>query len=353
MSVFKRGSVYWYEFWFKGRRVRESTRLKNKTAALRAEMLRRTELVLGKGSVERSAALFFDVFVKEEFLPWSKLQHQAHPGTHKRYRVSSKPLVRRFGKLQLDEITAAHIEQFKVQRSAQCSAAGVNRDLAAFRFMLNFAVRTGHLRDNPFKGVKLLPENPPPMRIISRDEEERYLKQAPPLLRDIATLILDTGMRPNEVFSIRRENVNLEKVFITIPWGKTRFARRTIPLTDRVAEIFKRRMQALKTEHLFPHRKGDKPMTACRSHDTVTRKLRLKFRIYDLRHTFGSRSAMAGVDLPTLKELMGHSSITLTMRYVHPTPEHKKEALAKLQRYNGAPTKVPTGGAAGSDNSLE
>jgi integrase len=54
-----------------------------------------------------------------------------------------------------------------------------------------------------------------------------------------------------------------------------------------------------------------------------------------LRHTFGSRAAMAGVDLPTLKELMGHSSITLTMRYVHPTPAHKVEAMQKLRIFNG------------------
>jgi len=58
------------------------------------------------------------------------------------------------------------------------------------------------------------------------------------------------------------------------------------------------------------------------------------FRLYDFRHTFGSRTAMAGVDLPTLKELMGHSDISTTMRYVHPTPEHKREAVRKLEDYN-------------------
>jgi integrase len=350
MSVFKRGSVYWYEFWYRGHRVRESTRLKNKMAALQAETLRRAELVLGRMGIERKECPFFDAFLKEEFLPWSQLQHQAHPGTHKRYRVSSKPLVRYFGKLELDEITPALVEQFKMKRMGQCSAAGVNRDLAALRYMLNFAVRLGHVHDNPFKAVKLLQEEPGMMRIISHEEEHQYLTNAPPLLRDVATIILETGMRPMEVFSIRRENVNLEKTFIFVPSGKTKFARRTIPLTDQVAEILKRRMGAVKTQHLFAHRKGDKPMTACRSHDTVTRKIGLKFRLYDLRHTFGSRSAMAGVDLPTLKELMGHSSITLTMRYVHPTPEHKKEALKKLQKYNSATPKIPTSGDEGSEN---
>src|SRR5205085_7469362 len=95
--------------------------------------------------------------------------------------------------------------------------------------------------------------------------------------------------------------------------------------------------------------------TAHRGHQIALTNAGMKaaFRLYDFRHTFGSRSAMAGVDLPTLKELMGHSTITMTMRYVHPTPEHKREAVRKLERFNieqmlasmqteGVPTKVPT-----------
>jgi integrase len=65
-----------------------------------------------------------------------------------------------------------------------------------------------------------------------------------------------------------------------------------------------------------------------------TSEIKPPFRLYDLRHTFGSRSAMAGVDLATLKELMGHSNISTTMRYVHPTPEHKQEAVRKLEKFN-------------------
>ncbi len=85
-----------------------------------------------------------------------------------------------------------------------------------------------------------------------------------------------------------------------------------------------------------------------RHHYTHVRRLReaydkLDFRLYDLRHTFGSRAVMAGVDLPTLKELMGHSTITMTMRYVHPTPQHKKEALKKLENFQeGTPKTTPT-----------
>jgi integrase len=63
--------------------------------------------------------------------------------------------------------------------------------------------------------------------------------------------------------------------------------------------------------------------------------------LIDFRHTYGSRMAMAGVDLMTLRELMGHSSITITQRYCHPTPEHKLAAVAKLVEYNEVATKKP------------
>ncbi len=162
-------------------------------------------------------------------------------------------------------------------------------------------------------------------------------------------------MRPKEVFSIQKADVELDERYLFVPKGKTKFARRTIPLSDAVLEVLRRRMEGSKGEWLFPHRKDpERPMPACRSHDTVVRKLGLGFRLYDLRHTFGSRAAMAGVDLPTLKELMGHSSITLTMRYVHPTPAHKKEAIEKLKDWEESPPhKNPHSRFRGSGKSLK
>ena len=57
------------------------------------------------------------------------------------------------------------------------------------------------------------------------------------------------------------------------------------------------------------------------------------FILYDLRHTYASRAVMAGVDLPTLAALLGHTSIQMTMRYVHPAEQHKKDAAIKLENY--------------------
>ena len=108
-------------------------------------------------------------------------------------------------------------------------------------------------------------------------------------------------------------------------------------------EVLFGRKRHAKNGWLFSHRTDpDRHMTICRSFLDVRRSLGLDFRLYDLRHTFGSRAVMAGVDLPTLKELMGHSSITMTMRYVHPTPQHKKEALRKVEKFQGTPKIAPS-----------
>ena len=63
-------------------------------------------------------------------------------------------------------------------------------------------------------------------------------------------------------------------------------------------------------------------------------------RIYDLRHTFTSNLVMAGVDIVIVKELMGHKDISMTMRYSHPTPEHKKQAIERLNFNNLISTEV-------------
>jgi integrase len=358
MSVYKRGGVYWYDFWFRGQRIRESTGLSNKTAAGQAEAIRKAELAEGRaGIVRRNPSPKFEDFVNNDFLPWSEMQHQSHPRTHLRYRVSCNRLVEYFGNLTLESMSASQVEKFKLERFEEVSAAGTNRDLAALRSMLNYALRKGLIPHNPVHGLKLLPEGPGAMRVVSQSEQRKYLSKANLLLRDVATIMIETGMRPEEVFTIRKENIHLTQGYVFVPTGKTRFARRNVLVTDSAKRVLRRRAKTAKGCYVFPGRYDHtKPLTSVKkAHAEALRdaKIKPRFRVYDLRHTFGSRSAMAGVDLPTLKELMGHSDISTTMRYIHPTPEHKVEALKKLEKFNGdqiakerksrgVPTKVPT-----------
>jgi Phage integrase family len=101
--------------------------------------------------------------------------------------------------------------------------------------------------------------------------------------------------------------------------------------------VMKDRAVAARGRYAFPSPESpDMPIGSVRkAHDAAVRRARIKprFRLYDLRHTYASRAAMAGVDLPTLAALLGHTSIQMTMRYVHPAEEHKREAVGKLENF--------------------
>jgi integrase len=348
MSLFRRGGVWWYDFQVRGVRVRETSGLTLKSEAARAEALRKAQLIHSNGNLlAEEPSPEFEEFALTEFTPWSENEHREHPSTHHRYMRSVKVLVRFFGQRTLDMITSAEVERFKIARSRErrrfatdgrhVTPAAVNRDLAALRILFNFAIRLNKARANPVAGVKQLAEHNLHMRVVSLEEESAYLAAASQPLRDVATTILETGMRPGEVFHLRREDVNLEIGFLQIPRGKTLFARRTVPLTARALTVLSRRVSEATTEWVFPSRNDpNRPIGWLRkAHIEALKKASLSppFRLYDFRHTALTRMAMAGIDLPTLRELAGHANIQMTMRYVHPTPEHKRAAIQKLENF--------------------
>lgn len=194
--------------------------------------------------------------------------------------------------------------------------------------------------------VKFLQENNESYVVLTPEEEKLYLMAASQPLQDVATLMLECGCRPNEIYSLRKQDINLEEEFLFIPVGKTKAARRRIPLTSKAKNILKLRIKNAKGDYLFSGGRGgydtEKPIVKLNNahYGTLERAKIRKFRIYDLRHTFASRMAMAGVDLVTLAALLGHSRVQMVMRYAHPVEEHKVEAIQKLEFYNNSKLKV-------------
>lgn len=179
-------------------------------------------------------------------------------------------------------------------------------------------------------------------RVLNAEEEKVYLLAASQPLQDIATLMLETGMRPEEVYRIRRENVHIEQGYVFNPYGKTKAAKRKVPLSDTASAVLSKRLEAAKGDYLFPGRipAGGKPEDAGpivkvnAAHTATVKRCKVAlFRLYDLRHTWATRMAMAGVDLVTLAAMLGHSKINMVMRYAHPTEEHQFAAMEKRQRY--------------------
>jgi len=208
-------------------------------------------------------------------LNWSKTEHRKHPRTHQRYVTSSAALLRYFKGQRLDAITGESVERFKAQRAASkglrtrrlLRPASVNRELACGRAMYNFALKSGLRLENPFRSgkgpseVKFLDEHNEQTRVLTYDEQRLYLSAASQPLRDAATLMVETGMRPDEVYRLTQEHVHLHEGYVFIPFGKTKAARRRVNLTKAADEVLRRRAADAKGDCLLPHQKdSNRPM---------------------------------------------------------------------------------------------
>ncbi|OFV97176.1 MAG: hypothetical protein A3H94_03990 [Acidobacteria bacterium RIFCSPLOWO2_02_FULL_60_20] len=348
MALFKRGKLWWYEFHLNGTRIRESAGVATRPAASQKEVLRKAELLFGKvASTTGKTTPAFSEFAYGEFSVWCANEHKDRLSTYARYMRSIKALAEYFGNRSLADIDAGEVEKYKMHRSSQhrknardgrlVTSAAVNRDLAVLRILFSYAMRLKWTASNPVREIKFLREPVLHMRVLTVKEENEYLRSASPILRDVAILILDTGMRPGEVCALRRSDFDLEHRSVHVRAGKTVNARRFIPLTARASATLRERTSRVTSEWLFPCPfDSERPVLEVRkAHDAAVRRSHInpRFRLYDLRHTALSRMAMSGMDLATLKELAGHSQIQMTMRYVHPSPDHKRKAIDVFESF--------------------
>jgi integrase len=351
MGLSKRGGIYWYEFWYHGKRYRKSAGVANQRVAGEIERAYRTALAKGEvGIIERKPIPAFRAAMKD-FLDWSSAAHKEP--TYTRYKTSSVALLRYFRDTSLDNVTPEEVERFKITRAVENKTvrgkekrvttnkrirpATVNRELACLKALFNFVIKADVLARNPVSRVNMLDENNLQTRVLSFSEQHSYLAEATPVLRDVATLILETGMRPEEVYSVRPENVDLANSHLQVTHGKTNAARRRLRLTTSAREVLGRRMIATEGPFLFPCESDPtRPIPKVNNaHDRAVRDSKVApFRLYDLRHTWATRAAMSGTDLVTLAAMLGHSRIQMVLRYAHPTQDHQTQAMDRLERYS-------------------
>ena len=352
MQFFKReGSKYWWiKFEIHGKRHRVSTKETNRRKAEDFAAAYRTQLNEGKVDLQRrKEAPAFDVAVKN-FLDWSTEQHAEHPNTTLRYRVASKPLLKFFSKTRLDNISKEDVESYRKWRAKQKSGRGnaklkpatINRKLACLKAIFNHFIENDAqdtVARNPVSKVKFQPENNERIRTLSAEEEQTYLSVCSQPLKDIAALMLDTGMRPDEVVKLTVNDIDLARNVLRVAKSKTKTGRRTLSLTARAAQVLTERAGKAQGVNLFPHQ-ADPARPMIKSNHAHTGALKRSglpyFRLYDCRHTFATRAVESGVDLVTLAALLGHAKINMVMRYAHPTAEHQVQAIRKMEAFTTA-----------------
>jgi integrase len=252
--------------------------------------------------------------------------------------------------LRLNGIDEAAIDAYKQRRTRQASRYGrplspasVNRELATLRRLLRLAQEWKVLDRVP--RIRLLRGERNRDFVLSHRAEPIYLEATPQPLKEVAILILETGVRPGEAANLKWANVYLnpavhaELGYIAIRGGKSRNAKRNLSLTARAAEMLKARKAAVKSPWVFPGDSPEAPILGTsldHQHDGVrdTLKLSKEFVVHSLRHTMLTRLGEAGADAFTIMRIAGHSSVTVSQRYVHPTPENMERAFDRLEKLN-------------------
>jgi integrase len=382
--IYKRGRIYWYRFTFEGAEIRESTKQTNDKTARAMESAHRTRLAkLAKEKDEARERLgcsgvttchecerLFNVekalrkgenvfcspkcagqwgrarsmptlveFLADRFLPHVQIALKAKPKTVQYYRQGIRMLERSsVSRLRLDELTGEHAGRFAAENET-LSASGVNMGLRTMRRALNLAYSWGAI-EKPVK-VALATGEVQRERILTQHETAIYLAHCPQPWKDAAIIMLDEGTRPGEVFVLRWEDVALggDGVgFIKITDGKSKAARRTLPITPRVANLLEARLEAQgrpSEGFVFPTKGKDghlEVQTAKRQHLAALRGSKLKpFVPYILRHTALTRlSVAARGDVFALAKIAGHSSIVITQKYVKPEAETIGAVFSRL-----------------------
>jgi len=305
-------------------------------------------------------------FLEETYKPWLVSNLRTGEATFDRL-VKSFPELHR---LKLHEVHPLLIEKWRLRRQKDgMKPTSINRELADLRACIGRAVQWRLLDKNPLELVKPCRiDSQPKIRFLSADEEHKLrlkLDERETALADsrasgnrwraergyslydnladgafadylkpAVLLSLNTGLRRGELFGLKWSDVDFDRNILTVAAETAKTGRtRHVPLNSEASKILQywKKQSELKSSYVFSGKTGSPFHDVRKSWDSVLKKAGIEhFRWHDLRHTFASKLVMAGVDLNTVRELLGHSDYKMTLRYAHLAPEHKAAAVNKL-----------------------
>lgn len=333
MGVFHKNGAYWIDYYAEGRRKRERiggplTKAMKKVAA---DVLakRRVELAEGKYLDKREIPRCTFDELAELYLQWAGVNHRGYQSTRSRVET----LREEFGARQLSDITPLMVDSYVAQRSRVRKPATVNHEVGMLRHMYNKGMEWEKAIDNPVQHARPLRVNNRRLRYLSLEEIDRLLDIADAVLRPLLIVALHAGLRRGELFSLTWPDIDMKAGVIRVIQTKNG-ERRDIPMTPTLWDTLQRLPRRLGSEYLFPGKTGNGLVDIRKRFNSALRKVGIEgFVFHDLRHTFASHLVMSGVDLMTVKELLGHKRIEMTLRYAHLAPDHKRAAVNRLDTY--------------------
>ncbi len=329
-GLYKRGRIYWMSYSVNGKMHFESTGVTTRREAEYILGCRRKEIKEGKIPEIRQVKNYKFAELAHEYDTWVKQQ--------KGYRSKKtflRQLVEKFGNLSVSEISTLIIEKWQTKLLKIRKPSTTNRTLACLKHMLTKAVDWKMASEETLKQVrkvKFQKENNRKLRFLNIDECQRLIDCCSTHLKPIVITALNTGMRRGEILGLMWKQVDLRHGFISLDDTKSGEGRQ-IPMNQTLIEMFSEMSRGFESKYVFSNRNGDSLTDIKHSFNTALRKAEIhNATFHTLRHTCASHLVMNGADLTSVKELLGHKSLSMTMRYAHLAPEHKRKAVNILDK---------------------
>lgn len=286
---------------------------------------------------KKSQKIRFEDFAKE-YLEYSKVNKK--PNSYTRDKSSFGHLIPHFKGMALSSIKPKHIEDYKKARldtdikvrpsKKKPDPGTINRELDSLQAMFTVAEKLEKFEGkNPVKAVQKLPMQEKSMKILKRDEIDRLIKVCDGFTRALVIIALNTAMRKNEILNLRWYDVDFTGGFVHIKESKSSKIRK-VPMNEVVRNTIKEVER--EGEFIFHNPKtGTRIRDFYRSWKTACKDAKISdLRFHDLRHTAATLMVQGGIDLVTVRDILGHANIQMTVKYAHSTPESKVRAVNVL-----------------------
>jgi integrase len=368
MAVYQKRGDWWIDFYYQGRRYRQKIGTRKKDAE---QALSQIKVKIASGEFVpleerrrqesmRPEHVLFEAFAKDEFLPWSEMEHST------RHHVRLESIIRvhlasYFGKRYLHEITSKHIEDYKKMRSRagyrrgkqirQVSNATINREVCCIKVLLRKAEEWGRLTESPARRVRTLKETPKSPYLLEQEEVASLLEELPDHLKALIACAVYAGLRRSELFHLRWEDINWrtgELAVVSRQEHHTKnYQSRRIPMSDSLTEALRRHPRHLNSPYVFCNREGKPYNNIKKALNNAAERAEIdgSVRMHQLRHAFCSHALMQGIDPRTVQKWMGHKDLKTTLRYAHVSPDHERAAIQRLQYHHGHQVDTKSGEA--------
>jgi len=302
------------------------------------------------------------VFLEQQYSPWLVTQN---PKTANKAMNSFKSSFGDFYEFQLNDISAWEVEKWRNKRLKKgLKPSTVNRQITQLKGCLSRAVEWGLIESHELSKVKALQVDNSKVRYLDSMEEKRLKKalrdrdsgikaqrtsankfrneRKYELLPDLAQfqfadhlevvvlIAMNTGLRKGEILSLEWQNVDFDNRVLTVVFDKAKSGKaRHVPLNNAALNALIGWQKLSGNDgYVFKGEKNTHIQDVKKNWDSLLERACItNFRFHDLRHHFASKLVMASVDLNTVRELLGHSDLKMTLRYAHLAPEHKAAAV--------------------------